>query len=435
MLETQISEIRPEMSFEVLSNPEFLSEGEAVKNLLNPDRVLIGSSMTSTGHTAALALINVYSSWVASAKIQMMSSLSAELAKLAANAMLAQRISSINAISAICEQTGADISDVQVAIGSDSRIGSDYLRAGMGFGGSCFKKDILNLVDLAESLDLPGIGEYWSQVLRINHVQSRRFVQRVVSKLDGSLSDKKIAILGWAFKKGTSDSRETRSAHILKELLKKSVSEITVFDPRCNSTDIEKEVHSIQKLIDRKSARPGTSIVVHESPYTACQGADGILILTDWDLFKCLPKPTGPSIVPPEAARDAEIFGSDSYFSWTDRRQSDVGLSLSKLSILDSDRTNDRSNCTRDSIRRLKPDLPCPSNCQSCRRKASLEDTDNQIDWERISAAVKSPRWVFDGRNVVDIGEMEKLGFRVEAIGKVSAWGPSRALGRNEIKV
>lgn len=411
------------MPFEVLSNPEFLSEGDAVRNLMNPDRVLIGSPNTSTGRAAASTLATIYLPWVDRAKIQVMSNSSAELTKLATNAMLAQRISSINTISNICEQTGADIADVTTALGHDSRLGPDFLQPGIGFGGSCFKKDTLSLAYLAESLNLFDAGEYWLQVLRMNHLQSKCFVQRVVSRLGGSLAGQKIAVFGWAFKKGTSDTRQTRSAQVIKELVKHSATDIAIFDPGCDPAAIQKEVDVIKDSINEGSVHPPSNIVVHDNPYTACQEADATLILTDWDQFRCLPEPRRPTIIPSKEDEEDDGFDSTSYFSWTEAAPSEIGRSPSKLSIHDNDKMNDSDIYRRNPLSRLKPDLSCPSNCKDCHKKASCwSESCSRIDWKRISAALKSPRWVFDGRNVVDVNEMQRLGFRVEATGKTGTW-------------
>lgn len=207
------------MAFEILSNPEFLAEGTAVKDLLNPDRILIGSAQTKSGLAAATALKNVYSAWIAQSKIMTVNLWSSELAKLVANAMLAQRISSINTISAICEQTGADVDEIASAIGRDARLGPKFLKAGLGFGGSCFKKDILSLVYLAETLNLDEVAEYWRHVITINEYQRCRYVKRVVRNLHGTLIGKKISILGYAFKKDTSDTRESPAVEVVKALL------------------------------------------------------------------------------------------------------------------------------------------------------------------------------------------------------------------------
>lgn len=415
--------IRPTLSFEVLSNPEFLAEGEAVKNLLEPDRVLIGSSMTSTGHAAALALADIYTTWIEPEKIQKISNTSAELAKLTANAMLAQRISSINTISAICERTGADIAEVRTALGSDSRIGAHFLQAGIGFGGSCFQKDVLNLVHLTTSLDLRDAGDYWLQVLQINRFQSRNFVQRIISRLDGSLADKKVAIFGWTFKKGTSDARETRSFHVVKELLNEAVKEITIFDPGCHLADIRAAIRPLGGLESGKPECSASNVAVHDNPYSACQEADAVLILTDWEQFRCLPDPERPTVANPKDHGEGDAPSSTSCTSLGHTASSGVRSMISKLSIRDNNEQGDSSTAFTGPLGLLKPELPCPGDCRDCNNKSSLPmSADVQVDWKRVSTKVKSPGWVFDGRNMVNVGEMQKLGFRVEAIGKASAW-------------
>lgn len=225
-----------------LSDPEFLAEGTAIKDLLTPSRILIGSSPTPSGLAAAAALSAVYSSWVPPSKILTVNLWSSELAKLVANAMLAQRISSINTISAICEQTGADIDDIARAIGMDERLGSKFLKAGCGFGGSCFKKDILSLCYLARTLHLEEVAEYWMSVLTINEFQRERFVRKVVRKLNGTLIGKKITIFGYAFKKDTSDTRESPAVEVVKSLLADNPAEIAIFDPKCNPEDVKDEL-------------------------------------------------------------------------------------------------------------------------------------------------------------------------------------------------
>ncbi|XP_076319073.1 UDP-glucose 6-dehydrogenase-like [Tachypleus tridentatus] len=199
--------MRPNVSFQVLSNPEFLAEGSAVSDLLNPDRILIGGDQTSEGHKAIEKLCWVYKHWIPEKKIITMNTWSSELSKLAANAFLAQRISSINAISAICEATGACVSEVAHAVGTDSRIGPKFLEASVGFGGSCFQKDVLNLVYLCECLNLPEVANYWYQVIEMNQFQRTRFVRRITEKLFNTVTDKKITIFGFAFKKNTADTR------------------------------------------------------------------------------------------------------------------------------------------------------------------------------------------------------------------------------------
>jgi UDPglucose 6-dehydrogenase len=417
----QLNATRPGLTFEVLSNPEFLAEGEAVKNLLDPDRILIGSSKTNAGHAAASALASIYHAWVSPARIQLMSSTSAELAKLAANAMLAQRLSSINAISTMCEASGANMADVQRALGSDSRIGAAYLQPGIGFGGSCFKKDVLSLVHIARTLHLPEIGNYWLQTLLMNHFQSRHFAQRVVRRLDGELSDKKVAIFGWSFKKGTSDSRETRSVRVIKELLKESVKEIAIFDPGCDPAGIREEVASVMNLDDEVRGRAG-KIIVHDDPYRACEAADAIVILTDWDHFRCVPGSGRAALGWSGHARTGDAAESASYSPLrTDNAHSEVDNLLSKLCIRDHDGTPDRNDSPTNFWARMKSEPPCPPDCKECNTKSSVWGSSNDlVDWKRISEIAKSPRWVFDGRNCVDSGEMERLGFRVEMLGRAS---------------
>ena len=198
---------KPGIRFDILSNPEFLAEGTAVSDLLSPDRVLIGGATTPEGQTAIARLSAVYEHWVPKDRIITTNTWSSELSKLAANAFLAQRISSINAMSAICEATEADVQEVARAIGKDSRLGHKFLQASVGFGGSCFQKDILNLVYLAESLNLPEVADYWRQVVILNDWQERRFASRIIRKLFNTVSGKKIAIMGFAFKKDTGDTR------------------------------------------------------------------------------------------------------------------------------------------------------------------------------------------------------------------------------------
>ena len=196
----QLQQMRPETSFEVLSNPEFLAEGTAVENLMYPDRILIGSAKTAAGLQAATALKNVYGAWVSPARILTVNTFSSELTKLIANAMLAQRISSINAVSALCEELGADVQEVSRALGADSRLGPKFLNTSVGFGGSCFEKDILNLAWLAKSLYLYEVSDYWMGILKINQYQRERFAQAVMRKLNNTLYRKKVAIFGFAFK-------------------------------------------------------------------------------------------------------------------------------------------------------------------------------------------------------------------------------------------
>jgi UDPglucose 6-dehydrogenase len=217
---------------------------------------LIGSSRTEAGLAAAAALEEVYSAWVPRSRIVTVNLWSSELSKLVANAMLAQRISSINTVSAICERTGADVDEIAKAIGLDPRLGPKFLKAGLGFGGSCFKKDILSLVYLAETLNLEEVAEYWRQVITINEFQRNRFVKRVVSNLHGTLIGKKISILGYAFKKDTSDTRESPAVEVVKSLLADNPAEIAIFDPRCNPEDVKDEIKRLFATTGLKLLKP-----------------------------------------------------------------------------------------------------------------------------------------------------------------------------------
>ncbi len=252
----QLQVHRPGVPFEILSNPEFLAEGTATKDLLNPDRILIGSSRTKDGLAAAARLEEVYAAWVDRSKIIKINIWSSELSKLVANAMLAQRISSINTISAICERTGADVDEISKSIGLDPRLGSKFLKAGLGFGGSCFKKDILSLVYLAQTLHLEEVADYWTQVITINEFQRNRFVKRIVSNLNGTLIGKKISILGYAFKKDTSDTRESPAVEVVKSLLADNPFEIAIFDPRCNPEDVKDEIRRLFATTGLKLLKP-----------------------------------------------------------------------------------------------------------------------------------------------------------------------------------
>merc|ERR1712242_525031 len=218
-------------TFWILSNPEFLAEGTAMKDLSAPDRVLIGGPTSMDGVAAANVLVDIYANWVPREKILTTNLWSSELSKLVANAMLAQRVSSMNSISQLCERTGADVTEVSRAIGADSRIGPKFLQASVGFGGSCFQKDILNLVYISECLNLPEVAEYWSQVVSFNNFQRSRFAQRIVECLFNTITDKKICILGFAFKKNTGDTRESAAIYIARHLLDEG-AHLSIYDPK-----------------------------------------------------------------------------------------------------------------------------------------------------------------------------------------------------------
>lgn len=283
------SNSKPGVSFQILSNPEFLAEGTAVRDLENPDRVLIGSLQTAAGLEAQKALVEVYARWVPRERIITMNLWSSELSKLAANAMLAQRISSINALSALCEATGADVDEVGFAVGTDSRVGPKFLKASVGFGGSCFQKDILNLVYLCQSLNLTEVAEYWRQVIVINDYQKKRFVSNVIKSLFNTVSGKHIALLGFAFKKDTGDTRESASIYVARYLLEESAV-VCVYDPKVPREQMVSDITGEYEgtvdpvMIDRVSK------LLHNtsSAMEAVKGADAVIICTEWDEFKTL---------------------------------------------------------------------------------------------------------------------------------------------------
>lgn len=306
------------LKFQVLSNPEFLAEGTAVKDLENPDRVLIGGERTPDGEKAMQALVDVYAHWVPRERIITTNLWSSELSKLVANAFLAQRISSINSISALCEATGADVDEVANAIGKDSRIGPKFLKASVGFGGSCFQKDILNLTYLCESFGLPEVAAYWTSVVGINDWQKHRFASRIVKELFNTVADKKIAVLGFAFKKDTNDTRESAAINICQNLLTEQAN-VCVYDPKVPSDEI------ISDVLGKGQSNPRLSVA--KDAYAACAGAHAIAIVTEWDEFKTL-------------------------------------------------------------------------------------------DYAKILAGMPKPACLFDGRNIVDLAAMQKLGFRAFGIGK-----------------
>lgn len=272
------------IAFQVLSNPEFLAEGTAVADLENPDRVLIGGEQTSEGLAAVETLRSVYAHWVPAEKIITTNLWSSELSKLTANAFLAQRISSINSISALCEVTGADVDEVAFAIGLDKRVGSKFLKSSVGFGGSCFQKDILNLVYLCQYFGLPEVAEYWEQVIKMNDYQKRRFSTKIVRSLFNTVAGKKIAIFGFAFKKDTNDTRESASIYVCRDLLQEQ-AHLSIFDPKVPATEMFKDLGELEQL---ENGDPHPLIEVAPDPYESAEGAHAIAILTEWDVFKDL---------------------------------------------------------------------------------------------------------------------------------------------------
>lgn len=270
------------VQFQILSNPEFLAEGTAIEDLFAPDRVLIGGDTSAEGQKAIQTLVDIYANWVPKDRILTTNVWSSELSKLTANAFLAQRVSSINALSELCEVTGADVNEVAKAIGMDSRIGSKFLKASVGFGGSCFQKDILNLVYIAKSYGLNEVADYWEQVIIMNDHQKRRFAKNIIRTLYNTVSGKKIAFLGWAFKKDTNDTRESAAIYVADDLLSEQAS-IAVFDPKVGEEQIQFDLNYLET---RSESENKQGVQVMTNAYDACQNAHAIAVLTEWDEFK-----------------------------------------------------------------------------------------------------------------------------------------------------
>lgn len=270
------------VQYQILSNPEFLAEGTAIADLFNPDRVLIGGDTSPEGQKAIQALVDIYSNWVPNDKILTTNLWSSELSKLTANAFLAQRVSSINALSELCEKTGADVNEVAKAIGLDSRIGPKFLKASVGFGGSCFQKDILNLVYIAKSYGLHEVADYWEQVIIMNDHQKRRFAKNISTTLYNTVAGKKITFLGWAFKKDTNDTRESAAIYVADDLLNEQAT-IAVFDPKVKATQMW---FDLDYLATRTHQENQQQLQAYENPYEACKEAHAIAVLTEWDEFK-----------------------------------------------------------------------------------------------------------------------------------------------------
>ncbi|KAG8288322.1 UDP-glucose 6-dehydrogenase [Homalodisca vitripennis] len=277
---------RPGVSYQILSNPEFLAEGTAIDDLLNADRVLIGGEEDSVeGRAAIEELCWVYEHWIPRKNILTTNTWSSELSKLAANAFLAQRISSINSLSAVCEATGADVSEVARAVGTDTRIGSKFLQASVGFGGSCFQKDILNLVYICECLNLPEVAAYWQQVIDLNEYQKSRFTNKVIMSLFNTVTDKQITLLGFAFKKDTGDTRESPAIHVAKILLDEG-AKLHIYDPKVEYNQIMEDL--THPCVTDEPERVKKQITIHTDAYSATKGTHAIVLCTEWDEFVAL---------------------------------------------------------------------------------------------------------------------------------------------------
>ena len=272
------------VNFEVLSNPEFLAEGTAIKDLFKSDRVLIGGDSTETGKKAINALVKIYQHWIPKNKILTTNIWSSELSKLASNAMLAQRISSINSLSALCEKTEADIDEVSKAIGMDNRIGKEFLKVSVGFGGSCFQKDILNLVYLCKNYGLNEVAEYWHQVIKINDYQKNRFAKKIIKNIKGNV----VTFFGWSFKKNTNDSRESAAIYVADHLLNEGY-EINVYDPMVDKNRVLNDLKTLWNLREYSKIKISDLLIninVFNNHYSALKNSNGVAILTEWEEFK-----------------------------------------------------------------------------------------------------------------------------------------------------
>lgn len=401
---------RPGVRFDILSNPEFLAEGTAINDLLAPDRILIGSLKTEQGLQACAALADVYARWVPRERVITMNLWSAEMAKLAANALLAQRISSINALSAVCEATGADIDEVAFAVGLDRRIGSKMLKSSIGFGGSCFKKDVLNLVYIAETMHLPEVASYWNSVVEINEYQKDRFIKRIVACLFQTLTNKKVAILGYAYKKDTGDTRESAAISIVNHLIVEN-AEVTIYDPKVEESAIWESLSYGNDKFDKIKKR----ITVCKTAYDACEDADAVVIATEWDEFsnKSVKPPTTTTQSNPTTMGHSIAKRSSSSSQDSEPNSSTTGIS-SKSSLAD---LSSRTSVADEDETAVKGTAPLVSIREHV---ATIEQSqpDGRLDWSHVARVMRKPMYVFDGRNIVDAAKLGRLGFRVEGIGK-----------------
>lgn len=359
---------------------------------MQPDRVLIGSASTPAGRAAAAALTNVYAAWVPRQRILEVNQWSSELAKLVSNAMLAQRISSINSISAICDRTGADVDEIALAAGLDPRIGSQFLKSGLGFGGSCFRKDIASLTYLSESLGLPEVAHYWSQVNSLNEWQRDRFTHKIINHLDQNLVAKKVAILGFAFKKDTGDTRESLAVDVIRCLLEERPAEIAIFDPCCLAEDIYRELQPILK------GHNAGCVQVYADAYQACEKAHAVVVVTESDQFRTS-QPRKKTQHKPAVCSTDEIEMHEGFSSHGQGQTVLIpGISLS-------------FQC---------PPLPsCAEDCPECQSASSSSIASSELlEWARIAYHMKNPKWVFDGRGILDVSVLAKLGFRVDTLGR-----------------
>lgn len=404
--------LAPTLTFDILSNPEFLAEGTAVNDLMVPDRILIGSQPDERSKAASQALAAVYS-WVAPERVITINLWSSELAKLAANCMLAQRISSINSLSALCEATGADISELSYAVGRDTRIGNRMLKASAGFGGSCFKKDVLSLVYIAESLHLSEVAQYWRAVETLNEYQKTRFAKRITAALHNTLLRKRIAILGWAYKKDTGDTRESAAIGIAGQLLAEGAL-LAIYDPQVSEEQIYRD-------LEQRTPEARSRIEITRDACTACVGACAVVILTEW---------VGASTHPYLRRNDIMRCQSQTKRNYMltckqDEFKTDTLLCLQPMQAkdLDSSYTYDGTFTAASSDSGIDvTDDRDESGSQRTDADGPLLPTARRIDWEKISSVVRRPKLLFDGRNIVEGRKLAQLGFVVESVGKASVF-------------
>ncbi|TKA66938.1 hypothetical protein B0A55_10724 [Friedmanniomyces simplex] len=389
---------RPGLRFDILSNPEFLAEGTAVNDLLAPDRILIGSLGDARALEAAEALADIYAAWVPRERVITINLWSSELAKLAANCMLAQRISSINSLSALCEATGADVDELAHAVGQDRRIGTRMLKASAGFGGSCFKKDVLSLVYIAESHHLPEVASYWKRIVDINEYQKDRFAKRITRCLYNSLTNKKITVLGFAYKKDTGDTRESAAITIIGHLIAER-ARVAIYDPKVEEHQIVRDlqqVHKPEAVAERVS--------VCEDSYSACADACAVVILTEWDEFKT-------DHLPEKAPRPRHLM--ETPLASTSHAMSDDSLSdHSKME------TGSSSGEENDAVLNGLASTLSTSDTAESMSQLTVSGK-HRLDWARVASAMRRPRLLFDGRNIVQPDKLAALGFRVHCIGKM----------------
>uniref|UniRef100_A0AAG5D5J1 UDP-glucose 6-dehydrogenase n=1 Tax=Anopheles atroparvus TaxID=41427 RepID=A0AAG5D5J1_ANOAO len=395
---------KPGVKYDILSNPEFLAEGTAVEDLLKPDRVLIGGEQTPEGQAAIEKLCWVYEHWIPKRNIITTNTWSSELSKLAANAFLAQRISSINSLSAVCEATGADVSEVARAVGLDSRIGPKFLQASVGFGGSCFQKDILNLVYICEGLNLPEVAAYWQQVIDMNDYQKTRFSQKIIECLFNTVTDKRISILGFAFKKNTGDTRETPAIAVCKTLLDEG-AQLNIYDPKVEPEQIMADL-THPKVTDSPE-HVKRAVQIFADPYDAVRGTHALVVCTEWDEFVVCHRQRRHYRHPASCS-----VSSCSYFS---------SSSSSSSSSSDGDEQQQQRQQQQDAKSPASdhtPEALRATNRGPSPTVVPFVVFPQSLNYERIYASMMKPAYIFDGRKILPHERLQQIGFHVQTIGK-----------------